>query len=115
MGRGLRKACAIRQGSNTQCNYITYQPYKICKIYLKERQTCNRNQTCQRSVIATWRLGLQAPFVARNKYGPQNRNFLTYESCRLILIHNKTKVVALSEQTKSCSAGIRMLFANYNI
>ena len=48
----------------------------------------------QGSVIATWRLPrLQAPFVARNKYGLQNRllrgNFLTYEGCRLILMHNK--------------------------
>ena len=51
VGRCLRKACAIRQGSNTQCNYITNQPYKICKIYLQERPTRNRNQTCQGSVI----------------------------------------------------------------
>ena len=49
------------------------QPYKVCKKYLQARQTCNRNQTCQGSVIATWRLGLQSPFVAHNKYRPQNR------------------------------------------
>ena len=61
---------------------------------------------------------MQAPFVAHNKYGPQNR-LLRGNINEVDFNTQQDNVVPLSEQTKSCSAGIspdvRMLFANENI